>query len=854
MSKKRTRLDKRTDRSHPKKIDARKRSKRTFEILMLSCLAGLVFLIYSNSLESPFIYDDLSNIQDNPNIRLTKITLEDIKRAGFEGRFSNRPIALISFALNYYFHRYEVTGYHLINILIHIITGLLLYIFVKTTLNLPSFPSRYKTSRWIPFITVLIWLVHPLNTQSVTYIVQRMNSMAAMFYILSFLLYVKGRLAEGKMKKQLLFSACILAGALSLGSKEIAATLPFFIFLYEWYFLQGLSRTWLKRHISHIAAVLILVIIGVFIYLGAHPLEKILAGYEGYDFTLGQRLLTEFRVVIFYLSLLLFPHPSRLNLDHDFSISHSLTDPITTLFSIGAIVGLIGFSIWAAKKDRLFSFGILWFLGNLLIESSVLPLEIIYEHRTYLPSMFLFLMAVLLAYRFRLPKNLGIVVSCAVVISFSVWTYERNETWRDEVTFWRDSVKKSPNKARPNLSLGFALQGRGKIDEAIKYYIEALRIKPDYAKGHNNLGVALKEQGRIEEAVDHYSEAIRIKPDYAEAHNNLGVALRDQGKLEEAIEHHGEAIRIQPKYAEGHNNLGVALKDQGRLKEAAEHFYKALRIRPDYAEAHYNLANVLASQGRFDEAVDQYRDALKIKPGYAKAHHNLGLALVNKGKIEEAVNHYQEALRINPDYADASYNLASALTLQGKTEEAEKHFNEALRLRPEDPKEHFNLARTLARQGRYNEAMSHYAEALRIKPDYAEAHNNMGVVLANVGNLEEAVIHYSQAIQIKPDYAEAQNNMGVVQARLGRMEEAMSHFSEALRIDPEDGEAHFNMGNILSGQGRLEQAVEHYSEALRIKPDDEEARRNQEKLSLLMEKSLFQGPQTDYTETHEKDR
>ena len=831
--------------THLKNIDPPKKQTRTLEILTLTCLAVLVFLIYSNTLESPFIYDDLSNIQNNPSIRLNHITLENIKRAGFEDRSSNRPVALISFALNYYFNGYDATGYHLINILIHIITGVLLYFFVKTTLNLPSIPSQYRTSLWIPLMAVLIWLVHPVNTQSVTYIVQRMNSMAAMFYILSFLLYVKGRLVGVKWKKYLLFLACILAGALSLGSKEIAAILPFFIFLYEWYFFQNLDYRWLKRHISHIVAVLILVIIGAFFYFDAHPFEKILTGYKGYEFTLGQRLLTESRVVIFYISLLLFPHPSRLNLDHDFPISHSLIDPITTLFSIGMIMGLIALSIWSAKKNRLLSFGVLWFLGNLVIESSWLPLEIIYEHRTYLPSMFACLIVVLLVYHFKILKKFGFLVLCAVVIAFSIWTHERNETWSDEVTLWRDSVEKSPNKARPNLSLGFALHGRSKIDEAIKYYREALRLKPDYAKAHNNLGVALKEQGRIEEAIKHYSEAIRINPDYAEAHNNFGVVLKEQGRIVEAIKQHLEAIRIQPNYAEGHNNLGVALKDHGRLKEAADHFYEALRINPDYAEAHYNLANVLASQGRFEEAINQYYDALRIKPKYAKAHHNLGLALVNQGRIEEAISHYVAALRVNPGYRDAHYNLASALTQQGKTEEATKHFDEALQLRPEDPRGQFNLAQTLARQGRYHEAISHYKEALLLKPDYAEAHNDMGVALANAGDLKKAASHYSQAIQINPDYAEAQNNMGVVQAKLGHLKEAMSHFSEALRIDQEDGEAHFNMGNILAGQGRLEQAVKHFSEAFRINPDDEEARQNKEKVERLMEKSLRQSPKTN---------
>ena len=193
-----------------------------------------------------------------------------------------RPVAYISFALNYYLHQYDVLGYHLVNILIHVTTGILLYLFVKTTLSLPSLRSRYESYRWTPFITALIWLVHPIQTQSVTYIVQRMNSMAAMFYVLSLLLYARARLVEEKRQKWALFGCCILAGILSLGSKEIGATLPFFIFLFEWFFFQDLSWSWVKRYSFPL---IIIVVIG-FVYLGIHPLETILTTYETRDFTL----------------------------------------------------------------------------------------------------------------------------------------------------------------------------------------------------------------------------------------------------------------------------------------------------------------------------------------------------------------------------------------------------------------------------------------------------------------------------------------------------------------------------------------------------------------------------------------
>ena len=631
MAKKKQRLDHKSKRSSPSRIDSPKRFKSFLahgrEALMLSVLAVLVFWIYSNTLDSPFIFDDSPNIRDNPHIRLKTLTLEGIKRAGFESLSPNRAVANVSFALNYYFHQYNVVGYHLANILIHITTGILLYFFVKTTLSIPSLRSKYAPHVWIPLFTAFIWLVHPIQTQSVTYIVQRMNSMAAMFYILSFLLYARARLAAQKGKKRALFGGCILAGILALGSKEIAATLPFFIFLYEWYFFQELRRTWLKRHFYPFLGIWILLAVVSFMYLGANPLEGILAAYDARDFTLTQRVLTEFRVVVFYISLLIFPHPSRLNLDHDFALSHSLIDPITTLLAIGAIAGLLGLAIYTAKRDRLLSFCILWFLGNLVIESSVIGLEIIFEHRTYLPSMLVSLMAVALVYRHIKPKWMGLGVVCAVVMVFSLWTYARNSMWSDEVTLWTDCVEKSPKKARPHYNLGAVIGRQGKLKEAMSHYTAALRIKPDYSEAHNNLGNALAGQGRLKEAIRHYSKALRINPRFAEAHNNLGNALANQGRLMQAGSHYYEALRTNPDYAEAHYNLAVALKRQGRLKEAISHYYEALRIEPDDAAAQYNLGNVLADQGRLKEAISHYSEALRIKPDYADARGNLDRAL-----------------------------------------------------------------------------------------------------------------------------------------------------------------------------------------------------------------------------------
>jgi len=307
----------------------------------------------------------------------------------------------------------------------------------------------------------------------------------------------------------------------------MAATLPLFIFLYEWYFFQDLSKTWLRRSAPYLGGILILLVLVAFIYLGGHPLERILIGYEDRDFTLTQRLLTESRVVFFYISLLIFPYYSRLNLDHTFALSNSLIDPITTLVSVAVILGLIWLAIFLAKKERLISFSILWFFGNLAIESSVIPVEIIYEHRAYLPSMLVSMMVVVLTYRYAKPRWCRVGALCAMVIVLTFWSYERNSVWGDEVTLWADCIKKSPLKARPHNNLGNALARQGELNKAIAHYLEALKIAPDFAVAHNNLGLALAQQGRFEEAIYHYYEALEIRPRYENDQRRFWQGLRE---------------------------------------------------------------------------------------------------------------------------------------------------------------------------------------------------------------------------------------------------------------------------------------------------------------------------------------
>ena len=328
-------------------------------VLFIFSIAALV--IYSNAFNAPFVFDDYQNIKENPYVRMTEISLDSIAKIA-KCPSEQRPLPNLSFALNYYFHRYDVAGYHVVNVLIHILTAFLVFLIFRQTLYLSG-----QKNDLLAAAAALFWLVNPVHTQSVTYIVQRMTSMATLFFLASLYTYIKARLdwrRRQRLNKKhiLLFVLSLLSFLAALLSKQIAATLPVFIILYEWFFIKDLDTKWLKKNMHWIGVGSVATALIVFAYVHFVAIDQILQLFEKQHFTLAERLLTEPRVVIFYLSLFFLPLPSRLNLEHDIAVSTSLIDPITTLLSILALMLLLAVAIFAAqKKYKILSFTILWF-------------------------------------------------------------------------------------------------------------------------------------------------------------------------------------------------------------------------------------------------------------------------------------------------------------------------------------------------------------------------------------------------------------------------------------------------------------------------------------------------------------
>ncbi|MFQ5456261.1 MAG: tetratricopeptide repeat protein, partial [Nitrospirota bacterium] len=598
---------------------------------------------------------------------------------------------------------------------------------------------------WIAFIATLLWATSPVQTQAVTYIVQRAASMATMFYMLSLLCYVKGRVVSGGCRGNLLLCCSALFALLAFGTKEISATLPLIIILYEIYFFARFDPKSIKRiSLYAVISVFLFTAIG-FVYIAGNGIIEGIQAVTAerkvlqHSFTRITRLMTEFRVIIYYITLLILPLPSRLRFIYEFPISHSLFNPVSTLLCMLIIIGMIGYGIYICKKRPVISFFILWFFINLAIESSIVRLWIVFEHRLYMPSIGFFLIAALCITRLidivkdsSRPTDSSdhhnnywlITVCCSifvcVILLQSVWTIQRNFIWGDELIMLYDNMKKEPDSSDIPFFIANLYYKEEDFEQAIKYYKESIQIDPYFSSAYYRLGRLYEEIEETNMAIKQYQEAIKYSPLFSDPYINLASLYYEQGKTDKAIRlykrvkritqddkyvypyvHLGEiykdqkkwdmaineyktAIEIVPEDPILYNELGLLYQKIGKTDLSIEQYQKALEIDPVFSDAHYNLGLISFEQSNFDKALNEFKEALRGNPDYSVAHYNIGVIYYDRGKIELAIREYKKTLDIDPDNPEASYNLAYILQSTGKREEAIRYFERFLETAEKD--------------------------------------------------------------------------------------------------------------------------------------------------------------------------
>jgi tetratricopeptide (TPR) repeat protein len=590
-------------------------------------LVVLCFIIYSNSLEVPFQFDDRANIVENEAVHMTKLNVESVIKALSSSDVSKtRAIPMLTFAFNWFFGKEYTFGYHIVNITIHIITAFFLFLFLYKTLHLPILKERYASAAYsIAIISTFLWCVNPLQTQAVTYIVQRMSSLSAMFYIISMYCYLKSRTTKHSEKKPTFLILCIIFGIMAILSKENAIMLPFSLVLFEVLLIKGISKNSIQN-IGRPVLILILSVIAVaavMILLQGRSVFSILGAYEGRPFTLSERLLTQPRVICFYISLLLYPSPQRLTIGHEILLSRSLFVPYTTLPAIMLITGIMMISAIVSKKHPLITFCIFFYFLNLFVESSFLALELIFEHRNYLPSLFFFVPLTILFikgiafYQNRPFMKFSLVLFIILLILGQGYgVYARNFAWRTKESLWFDAITKAPTQSRNH----------------INYAVECIYNDQPY-KALHHLKVA-KQLG------------FHIKAQYeGDIYKIMGDAYNKLGQLDHAIRMYLQSLAHSP-VPEVYNNLSMAYLKKGNIDSAQQNLMRSLFIG-ETAEAHNNLGHLFLIEGEYRRAVIELRKALQINPSLSGTYINLGLAYRKLERYHKSEGCYKMSLLKN---------------------------------------------------------------------------------------------------------------------------------------------------------------------------------------------------------------
>jgi tetratricopeptide (TPR) repeat protein len=599
------------------------------KLLVFIFLSFTISLIYSNTFDASWHFDDKPTILENKGLHIKNLKPASLiqtmftspKHRGAIGTELYRPIPCLTFGLNWYIGKDQVLGYHLVNIFIHSLTAFFLFLTILNLVKTPNLQIRYHPKGFfIAFFSAALWAINPVQTQAVTYIVQRMALMAAMFYILGIYFYIKYRISHSPPNRVVFLFGCALSFLMALGSKENTVTLPFALLLIEVLCFQDLSSARTKRRVllGAIGGAIFLCLIAIWFSL-PNGASSYLKGYHYRPFTLSERFLTEFRVVLFYLSLIFYPVPNRLSVEHDVAVSNSLFGPWTTLPSVLLILILIGFGFFQIRKRPLIALAILFFFLTHMIESTVIPLELIFEHRNYLPTMFIFL-PVAAGFRWLFDTYAdkkpvfktvlaGSVVSLMLLLASG--TYIRNMAWATEQTLWQDAMIKAPGKARPLLNLAWDLaygenEKLGLYDKALAFYRKALPLKQSlnlspaiiYA---NMAGIYAKKQD-YRSSVQFYEKSLRIDNRYTHARLNLLNVLILLGRWEEASKHADLLLAEKKDSAVYLNTKGHILLRHNKPAEALTYFKKARQMAPNSRRIQLNMGVALSLTGRYDQS------------------------------------------------------------------------------------------------------------------------------------------------------------------------------------------------------------------------------------------------------------
>ena len=655
---------------------------------------------YWSSLGGKFFLDDYGAIVTNADIRRGDslwTALLPSESSPDSPRWRG-PVVTMTFAVNYALGELDPRGYHLLNVAVHILAALLLFGVIRRTLLLDGLEGRFgASSHGLALACTLVWMVHPLLTDSVTYVLQRTVLSMGLFYLATLYCVIRG--CQSRRKRRW-FAAAVVCSFLGMLSKEVMATAPVMIFLFDRVFIAASFREVVRKRW--------LLYVGLAASWGALVWLMVTSPHhETIGFNLGIRS-TEYaaaqcRIIVRYLGLAFWP--VGLLLDYGSARPVSFGEVIRPAAVLALLVVA---TLVALRRQPPLGFMGVWFFVILLPTSSVVPIitEVGAERRMYLPLVAVVVLVIvggnglleLLVNRKLLSPSrrrwTARVVVGLLVCVLGARTIARNFDYHDEVGMWKDVIAKNPSNARAYDHLGVALSRAGRRDDEVGMWKDVIAKDPS-TPPYDHLGVALGRAGRLDGAIAAYQQALALDPTLGAARANLAKALAKAGRYREAVAEYIRALKAEPGSVNLRHSLGVALDAVGRTDEAVREYRRVLESEPNHTNAHFNLARALTKLGHYQSAVESFRQVLQMNPGDVEAAFGLARALALAGELDQAVPAYRQVVRLSPRHFAAHHNLGRILQRQGKASDAIEAYRAALALKPDHAPTQAALARLL---------------------------------------------------------------------------------------------------------------------------------------------------------------
>ncbi|MGE5280116.1 MAG: tetratricopeptide repeat protein [Deltaproteobacteria bacterium] len=643
------------------------RKKIFLAALLIVCLGAAA---YANAPRGAFLWDDASLVEKNAFIRsashIPQIFATNVGAgAGNDYRFY-RPLQVLTYLLEYPLSKTNPAGYHIGNILWHILSALALFWLLNILFG----------DYLLALIASALFVVHPVHTEAVTYISGLADPLSTAFMLLTLVLYFRS--LDGRRFS--LFLPVLLSYACALLSRENALILPALLLFLHF----ALRRPVPWPRFLCVAGLAVAYIVARFTLLAGIVEHKV------FPTTIFDRFPGFMAALLAYIRILCLPF--RLHMEYG-GWSGTLGNPAAFL-GLLVFLGLL-FVLFARRRKRGFVFfGLGWFLLTLVPVSNLYPLNaFMAEHWLYLPSIGFFLLA---AYAFvtglrrpatKVPVLAGLL---ALTAFWGVLTYRQNETWLDPIPFFQRLLRYAPQSSRVNNALGMAYNAVGDYKTAVTYLERAVALKDnaaprDAAKAYNNLALAYNELGRSSEAAQAAQGAVTIDVTQAKAYNNLAISLVRLGKFEEAIKACRQALDIKPGYAKAYNTMAAAFMNLQQYDEALANYGKAIELEPGYPEAYNNMGLLYQKMGKFDQAVPQHQKAIALRPDYANAYNNLAAAYKALGRTQDAVAAYARVVELDPRRGDVYARLAALAYDAGDRAQAAAYYGKAKALGLSDP-------------------------------------------------------------------------------------------------------------------------------------------------------------------------